>query len=130
VENLKFSAFQTAPASQQMETDLLRILRSLGEFARDPLAREVIRVSEANRIEKCPVFGFQEFEGEGYGGVVQLPGESGFRAVLVGRRAFLEQANMSVPNLLEVAARRWEKEGALVFFVGWDAYVRGLLKFL
>lgn len=112
-----------------METDLLRIVRSLAEHSRHPLAQAVLRVTETNRVASCPVFGFQEFEEEGLGGAVQLPGESGPRAVLVGRRRFLEQAGMSVPDLLEVAARRWDKEGALVLFAGWDAYVRGLLKF-
>jgi cation transport ATPase len=129
MEGVKFTAFQTAPASTQMEADLLRVIRSLAEFSRHPLAPEMIKVAEANRIEKCPVFGFQDFGGEGFGGAVQLPGEGGPRAVLVGLRRFLEEAGMSVPNILEVAARQWEKEGAHVLFAGWDGYVRGLLKF-
>ncbi len=125
-----FAAFQTAPASTQMESHLLLIARSLARLSRHPFAREVIKVTQANRTAECPVLGFQEFEGRGLGGAVQLPGEHSPRAVLAGARRFLEEAGLGLPDLLEVAARRWEKEGATVVFVGWDGYVRGLLKFL
>lgn len=129
MEGLRFAAFHAAPASTQMEKDLLQIVRSLAEFSTHPLATEIMKVTEVNRVAKSPVFGFQEFEGKGLGGAVQLPGEGGPRAVLAGKREFLEEAGLSVPNILEVTARQWEKEGALVIFVGWDGYVRGLLKF-
>ena len=126
---MKFAAFQAAPADQQMETAMLHIVRSLAELSSHPLAQEMIKVAKTNRIGVCPVFGFQEFRGSRFWRGRPAPRRRR-RSRGVGRQApFLEQAGLSVPNTLEVAARRWEKEDALVLFAGWDGCVRGILKF-
>ncbi len=47
--------------------------------------------------------------------------------VLVGRRAFLEEEGLGVPDWLEEEAERLESEGKTVFWAGWDGKARGVL---
>ena len=39
-----------------------------------------------------------------------LPDEQRPRAVIMGSREFLEQCGLQIPAILEVTARKWEKE--------------------
>jgi hypothetical protein len=57
-----------------------------------------------------------------------LPGEETHRAVLVGTREFIEESGLETPDILEVARRKWEGEGARVLVGGWDGFVRAVLK--
>lgn len=125
----RFAAFQTAPASHELEGDFLAILGTLGSQTAHPAGPEMRRIAHTNGHPVCPTIGFQDFPGRGFGGAVQLPGEAAPRAVLVGTREFMAEAGLQMPALLEVAARQWEAEGALVLLGGWDGYVRGVLKF-
>ncbi|MGQ0645526.1 MAG: hypothetical protein ACT4O3_08550 [Elusimicrobiota bacterium] len=126
---LRFSAFQTAPANDQMEKDFLTLAASLAALSAHPASPDVVRVAKANQCPQCPVLGFQDFPGRGFGGAVRLPGEEAPRAVLVGAREFLQESGLEMPALLETAARRWEAVGARVVLGGWDGYVRGVMKF-
>jgi len=47
--------------------------------------------------------------------------------VLVGRRAFLEDEGLGVPDWLAEEATRLESEGKTVFWTGWDGKARGVL---
>jgi cation transport ATPase len=126
---MAFSAFLTAPASEQMEHDFLTLAAALAARSSDAAAADVVRVARSNHCGDCPVLAFQDFPGRGFGGAVLLPGEGGHRAALIGAREFVAESGLEVPAVLEVAARRWEGEGARVLYGGWDGYVRGLLKF-
>jgi cation transport ATPase len=128
-QTLEFVAFQTAPASEQMEKDFLTLAASLAAHSNHPSSAAITRIAKLNQCPQCPVMGFQDFPGRGFGGAVQLPGERSHRAVLIGVRSFLDECGLEIPAILEVAVRQWEKEGAEVLFGGWDGYVRGLLKF-
>ncbi len=124
-----FAAYQTAPASEQMEKDFLTLVGSLAELSRHPAAPDLRRVARLNRLPLCPVIGFQDFPEKGFGGAVRLPGEGGSRAVVVGHRAFAAECGLDMPAVLEVAARRYEGEGARILLGGWDGYVRGVMRF-
>jgi hypothetical protein len=51
-------------------------------------------------------------------------------AVVLGDLAFVKLCGLQIPELLEVARRRWEEEpGAILAFAGWDGWIRGILKF-
>jgi len=114
-----------------MQKDFLYVLASLAARSQDPLAREVLKIARANAIMPVEVEGFQEFPGRGLGGLVRLPNENRPRAVVVGTRPFIQECGLDMPAILESAARKWEKEkGAIVILAGWDAWVRGVLKYL
>lgn len=127
----RFAAFQTAPANPQMEKQFMTIANSLAALSSHPGKDSIQRVANTDQLPHCEVLGFQDFPGKGFGGAVRLPGEDGqARASLIGTRAFMKEAGLQLPDLLEVAARRWEAEGAEVLMGGWDGYVRGLMKFV
>ena len=76
-----------------------------------------------------PVIAFKEFPDQGIGGAVEVsPGI--YRAVVIGKHEFLKQCGLQIPELLEVARRKWESEGAVLEFGGWDGWIRGVLKFV
>lgn len=127
----RLAAFQTAPANPQMEKQFMTIANSLAPGSSHPGKDSIERVANSEQLPHCEVLGFQDFPGKGFGGAVRLPGEEGrARASLFGNRAFMKEAGLQLPDLLEVAARRWEEEGAEVLMGGWDGYVRGLMKFV
>lgn len=124
-----FSAFQAAPAGALYEEEFLYLVTSLESHSQHPVDRSVLEVAKKNNLPIYPVIGLREFPGKGIGGAVQV-GAGAFRAVVLGSRSFLKECGLEVPEILEVALRRWEKEGALVALGGWDGWVRGILKFV
>jgi cation transport ATPase len=125
-----FAAFHVAPDSPQMETDFLRVVASLMAKSRHPLAGDILRVARANAVLPVSVEGFEDFPDRGLGGLVKLPEEQRPRAVVLGTREFIRECGLDIPGLLEAAARRWENEsGSSILLGGWDAWVRGILKF-
>src|SRR5262245_12687934 len=126
---LRLAAYQTAPASEQMEKDFLTIGATLAALSSHPGRDEAARVARKQGCPQCPVIGFQDFSGKGFGGAVPLPGDGAPRAAMFGTRAFLAECGLELPDLLIVAARRWQDDGTQLLFGGWDGYVRGILKF-
>lgn len=123
-----FSAFQAAPAGEIYEQEFFSLVTSVESHSSHPVAQSILPVAKKNNVPVHPVIGYREFPGEGVGGAAEV--SSGvYRAVVIGKREFLAQCGLQVPELLEVAARRWQDEGALVVFGGWDGWVRGILKF-
>lgn len=128
-ESLIFSAFQVVPAGELYEQEFLSLVSSIESRSQHPIAKSVLAVAKKNNVSIYPVVGFKEFPGLGVGGAVEV-GAGVYRAVVMGGRNFLNQCGLEVPELLEVSLRKWEKEGALVALGGWDAWVRGILKFV
>ena len=127
----RFEAYHVLPDSPQMQQDFLFALASIAARSQDPLARELVRIAKTNNLLPSDVTGFQEFPGSGMGALVTLPHENRPRPILLGTRAFLEESGLQIPDILEAAAQKWEKEkDALVWLAGWDAWVRGVLKFV
>src|SRR5688572_14900656 len=54
----RFTAYQTAPASRQMEKDFLTIAGSLAIQSAHPAAPAIDRVAQTNGHTHCPVIGF------------------------------------------------------------------------
>lgn len=127
----RFDAFHVLPDSPQMQKDFLYVVASLMAHSSDSAAEDVRRIAGLNGILPVEVRGFQEYPDRGLGGLVTLPGEHRPRAALMGSREFLAQCGLQIPAILEVTARRWEKEkNSSILLAGWDAWVRGVLKFV
>jgi cation transport ATPase len=127
----RFAAYHVLPDSPQMQKDFLYVVGSLMAKSTDPSGPEVVRIAKANGVLPLDVEAFQEYPGRGAGGLITFPDENRPRAVIMGTRQFLEQCGLEIPAILEVTCRKWgsEKESK-VALVGWDAWVRGVLKFV
>lgn len=126
----RFDAYHVLPDSPQMQQDFLYVIASLMANSADPSAAEVVQIARKNNILPVAVEGFQEYPGRGLGGLVTLPNEHRPRAVLIGHEEFLKQCGLETPAILEVTVRIWSSEEAVqTMLVGWDGYVRGVLKF-
>jgi cation transport ATPase len=129
-KSYRFDAYHVLPDSPQMQRDFLYIAASLGARSQQPFAADIVRVAQINAILPVDVQGFQEFEGRGLGGLIQLPNEQRPRAVLIGTREFVSESGLQTPDILEVTARKWESEpGGLMLLAGWDSWVRGVMNF-
>jgi len=127
----RFDAYHVLPDSPQMQRDFLYVVASLKARSNEPTARDVLRIAQINGILPVEVEGFQEYAGRGLGGLVTLPDEQRPRAVLMGSREFMEQCGLQIPAILESTARKWENEkDSSILLAGWDAWVRGILKFV
>ena len=127
----RFDAFHVLPDSPQMQKDFLYVAASLHAMSKEALSREVVRIATLNGILPVEVEGFEEYPGRGLGGLVKLPDEARARAVIMGSREFLSQCGLDIPAILQVTARKWESDkDSLIFLAGWDAWVRGVLKFV
>jgi len=127
----RFDGYHVLPDSPQMQKDFLVVATSLMAKSTEPYAKEVVRIAQINAILPMDVEGFQEYPGRGLGGLVQLPDEQRPRAIIMGTREFMNQCGLDIPAILEVTARKWESEKhTLILLAGWDAWVRGVLKFV
>jgi cation transport ATPase len=127
---VRFDAYHVLPDSPQMQKDFLYMLASLMARSKEPTAADILRVAQLNGVVPVEVQGFQEFPGRGLGGLVQFPNEQRPRAVIMGARQFIEESGLQIPDILEVTARKWEKEKrSQILLAGWDAWVRGVIKF-
>ena len=127
---LQFDAYHVLPDSPQMQKDFLYVVASLGGHSKQPYAQEITHIAKINAVLPVEVQGFKEYADRGMGGLVELPDEHRPRAVLMGQRAFLQESGLEIPAILEATALKWEKEAnSFIILAGWDAWVRGILKF-
>jgi cation transport ATPase len=126
----KLASYHVLPDSPLMQRDFLLALASLEAKCSDhPLAADVLRVAQINGILPVSVEGFQAFVGRGLGGLVQLPHEQRPRPIVIGSRDFIAECGLQIPDILEVTARKWEREpDAVIALGGWDGWVRGVIK--
>ena len=123
-----FSAFQVAPAGEMYEKDFLLLIASVESRSSHPMAKSIVWIAKKNNFPIRPVIGFREFPGCGAGGAVEIaPGV--YRAVVIGNRKFINDCGLQMSETLEVAARKWESEPAVIALGGWDGWVRGVMKF-
>jgi cation transport ATPase len=128
-QRLSFRAFQVTPAGELYEQDFLSLAASISALWDHPMGGAILDIARKNSLPLKPVIGFKDFPGEGVGGAVEV-GPGVYRAVVLGDLAFLKLCGLQIPELLEVARRRWEEEpGAILAFAGWDGWIRGILKF-
>lgn len=103
------------------EEELLRLAGALENASEHPIARAIasgalVRVGDLPTPEE-----FANAEGLGVQGTVDG------HAVLVGRRALLEQWAQPLPSDLESAMTDAERQGRTAVAVGWDGRARGVL---
>jgi Cu+-exporting ATPase len=108
-----------APAAEE-ETSLLRLAASLERASEHPLAGAVVAAATERRLELLPVDNFEALGGRGVRGTV------GGRSVVIGNRAFLEQAGVALGPLVE-QAEKLRQAGQTVVFVAADGRAAGLL---
>ena len=127
-ETPKLTAYHVLPDSPLMQQNFLLLLASLEAKTRHPLSIDVLRVAAINGVRPYDVVGFQEFPGRGIGGLVHMPHEQRPRAVVLGSREFIAECGLQIPDILEVTARKWEKEvSSIIALGGWDGWVRGIV---
>jgi cation transport ATPase len=124
-----FSAYHVLPDSPQMQQDFLYVIASFLCHSSETFAPEVVRIAQLNAILPVSVQGFQEYPSKGCGGLITLPNEHRPRAILMGTRAFMSESGLDIPAILEATAKSWESEPkTIIWLVGWDSWVRGVLK--
>ena len=125
----RFRGFHTSPTSIDAQRDFLTIAASLASKSSHPCAKDLHRVALWNSQGTQPVTGFQDFGEKGFGGLVQLPGETTPRVALIGTRDLMTDSGQSIPEPIINAARTWEEEGAPVFYCAWDGTAKATLRF-
>jgi cation transport ATPase len=131
MKSCRFDSYHVLPDSPQMQKDFLYVLASLYAKSSAPEAQDVLRVAKINNILPVNIEGFEQYPDRGIGGLVKLPDEQRPRAVLIGTQAFLSQCGLETPAILEVTVRKWQTmTNSYVVLVGWDGWVRGVLKFV
>jgi Cu+-exporting ATPase len=111
------------PAAGQDEAELLRLAGAVEDASEHPVG-QAIAAAAVTRLggQLPPVTGFVSHQGRGVSGVADG------RAVLAGRRAWLQEAfTLPVPAGLDAAAADAEAAGQTAVYAGWDGQVRGLL---
>jgi len=86
-----------------------------------PIARAVVEGALERGVQAPTATGFRSTAGLGVRAWI------GDVDVLVGRRAFLADAEFDVPADLDAAADRLEARGKTAFWVGWDGRAQGVL---
>jgi cation-transporting ATPase V/Cu+-exporting ATPase len=99
----------------------LRLASAAEMGSEHPIARAVVDGATDRGVTVPKSDGFRAVAGRGVRSAVAG------REILVGRRAFLEDEGLAVPDWLDQEAGRLEAEGKTVFWAGWDGKARGVL---
>lgn len=112
---------EAVPAGRVPESEMLGLAASIEQQSEHPLGRAIVQGARDRGIELSAVEGFDSVTGGGVHG--QVAG----RAVLVGKRAFLEQNGIENLSALEEKANDLQRQGRTVMFVAVDKEFAGLL---
>jgi Cu+-exporting ATPase len=99
----------------------LRLAASLEQASEHPLGRAVVDEAKSSSLSLLAVLGFQSETGQGVSG--QVDG----RAVLVGRRDYLEKNGVQNLAALDDQAKRLQDQGRTVLWVSVNGTCAGLL---
>jgi heavy metal translocating P-type ATPase len=108
------------PGHGTTEADLLRLAGAAEAASEHPIGAAVAAAAR-QRGELPPARGFRALAGAGVRAEVQAV------TVWVGRRKLAAEAGLLVPEALEAAAERLERQGKTVVWAGWQGEVRGVL---
>jgi len=127
VDTVVFDKTGTLTEGRMSLEDVVGDERTLGLAAaaeagsEHPIARAVV---DGARLRGARVAGATDFRSSaGLGVSARVEGLE----VLVGRRGFLTEAGIDVPEDLDAAAERLEAQGKTAFWVGWQGRARGVL---
>jgi copper-transporting P-type ATPase V len=127
VNTVVFDKTGTLTEARMRLTDVFGCVETLERAAaveagsEHPIARAIVEGAAERGVPVSPVSAFRSVVGSGIRAI--LDGVE----VLVGRRAFLEEAGMTVPPSVEREAERMEVEGKTVVWAGWDGVAGGVL---
>ncbi len=127
VNTVVFDKTGTLTEARMRLTDVFGCVETLERAAaveagsEHPIARAIVEGAGERGVPVPPVTGFRSVVGSGTRAVL------GGVEVLVGRRAFLEGAGMTVPPSVEREAERLEDEGKTVVWAGWGGVAGGVL---
>ena len=108
-----------APGSD--EGELLRIAASLEQNSEHPLARAIVDLAKEAGVTLSPVTDFESTTG---GGVM---GKLDGKTVRVGKRKFLEESGVGIPEDLDREAQQLQEKAQTVVWVAVDESAAGLL---
>ena len=103
------------------EGELLRIAASLEQNSEHPLARAIVDLAKEAGITLSPVTDFESTTG---GGVM---GKLDGKTVRVGKRKFLEESGVGIPEDLDREAQHLQEKAQTVVWVAVDRNAAGLL---
>ena len=103
------------------EGELLRIAASLEQNSEHPLARAIVDQAKEADIDLAPVTDFESTTGGGVTG--KLDGET----VRVGKRKFLEESGVGIPEDLDREAQHLQQKAQTVVWVAVDKNAAGIL---
>jgi copper-transporting P-type ATPase V len=111
------------------DTTTYELLRLAGaaEFASEHPIGAAVVASARERGELPPITGFRALAGNGVRADVEAAPDRPPVTVWVGRRKLASDAGLLVPEAVEAAAERLERDGKTVVWAGWDGEVRGVL---
>ncbi|MFN8099803.1 MAG: heavy metal translocating P-type ATPase [Dermatophilaceae bacterium] len=112
-------------AQGESADEVVRLAGSLEHGSEHPIARAIAGAAAALPGGLAPLDGFENVQGRGVQGVVQVGDDS--HAVLVGRPGFLRDWSVDLPDTLATALADAERAGGTVVAVAWDGVARGLV---
>ena len=127
VNTVVFDKTGTLTEGRMRLTDVVGCVETLERAAaveagsEHPIARAIAEGAAEREVSLAPVTDFRSVAGRGTRGTL------GDLEVLVGRRSFLEEAEMTVPPWVEREAERLEAEGKTVVWAGWGGVAAGVL---
>ena len=103
------------------EHDLLQIAASLETRSEHPLARAIVEAAKKEKIELREVTDFHSTTGGG------VAGRFNGKQILVGKKKFLLDSNITISAKLEAEAERLQKKAQTAAWVAVDGHVAGVL---
>ncbi|HYH48978.1 MAG TPA: copper-translocating P-type ATPase, partial [Acidimicrobiia bacterium] len=118
----RMSLTDVVPAAGVSPDELLRRAAAVEAGSEHPVGRAVVERAEADRLGPLePVREFAGVAGHGVRGTVDG------LSVVVGRRALLADAGMTIPPEIEAETARLEAGGKTAVLAGWNGAARGVL---
>jgi copper-transporting P-type ATPase V len=112
-------------ADEVEEVELLRLAGAVDADSEHPIGA-AIAAGARRRVELPAAAGFRAVAGQGVR--ADVPSDGGAPVtVWAGRRKLAADAGLLVPQALEAAAERLEREGKTAVLAGWQGEVRGVL---
>jgi cation-transporting ATPase V/Cu+-exporting ATPase len=106
------------------EVELLRLAGAAEADSEHPIGA-AITAAARDRGPLPPARGFRAVAGQGVSAEVDTGGRT--VTVWVGRRKLAAEAGLLVPEVLDAAAERLERQGKTVVLAGWEGEARGAL---
>jgi Cu+-exporting ATPase len=112
---------ECVPADGMSEDDLLRLAAGVEQYSEHPLARAIVDGAGGRGVEPAKVADFDSVTGGGVHGTVDG------KAVLVGKRSFLDERGVDNLAGLDDRASELQEQGRTVMFVAVEGRLAGIV---